>query len=83
MHFTRKCLAFSSLFCIVVFVLFIYVCVLSSGRAMDIIFDGVATDCSSDHTITRGVCGQFRDNSQFAEPEPNHLKFSLIGTASF
>lgn len=50
---------------------------------MDIIFDGVATDCTSDHTITRGVCGQFRDNSQFYEPEKNHLKFSLIGTASF
>lgn len=50
---------------------------------MNIIFDGVPADCTSDHTITRGVCGQFRDNPQFVEPEKNHLMFSLIGTASF
>lgn len=50
---------------------------------MDLIFDGAPAECTSTHTITRGVCGQFRDNSQFIEPEPGHLKFSLIGMASF
>lgn len=87
MHSTRKCLSFSSRLHEYYLTLsrncYLYACRFSSGRAMDIIFDGVATDCTSEHTITRGVCGQFRDNSQFSEPEQNHLKFSLIGTVSF
>ena len=80
-HFIRNYLIFEKKMMCWLFKLFAII-YLFSGRAMDIIFDGVAADCTSQHAITRGVCGQFKDNPQFVEVEPGLLKFSLIGTVS-
>lgn len=53
-----------------------------TGRAMDMLFDGVTVDCSSDETLVVGACMTFEDSSSFVKKDDTHLLFSLFGGVS-
>lgn len=53
-----------------------------TGRAMDIMFDGVPVDCNSDHKVTQAVCLTLEDSSSFKSFDDQQLKFSLLGGVS-
>lgn len=53
-----------------------------TGRAMDIMFDGVTVDCTSDDKITAALCLSFEDSKSFVKVDEGHLKFSLFGGVS-
>lgn len=53
-----------------------------TGRAMDIMFDGVEIDCTSDDKVTTALCLSFDDNKSFQKVDDGHFKFSLFGGVS-
>lgn len=51
-----------------------------TGRAMDLLFDGVPFDCSNKgDTGTAAVCMQLEQNG-FRKVNESHLKFSMFGS---
>lgn len=56
-----------------------------TGRVMDILFDGVPIDCSSQIEVTtKAVCSQFSTGAQAAirQIDDKHYAFSLFGGVS-
>lgn len=53
-----------------------------TGRAMDLMFDGITIDCTTDDKITQALCLSFDDNKSFIRIDEGHLKFSLFGGVS-
>lgn len=53
-----------------------------TGRAMDLMYDGVGIDCSSDNGLVSGVCLQFEGEKAFRKDENGQLFFSLFAGVS-
>lgn len=53
-----------------------------TGRVMDLLFDGVLIDCSSNDQITAALCLNFEDTSAFRKINNTHLAFSMFGGVS-
>ncbi len=55
-----------------------------SVRIMDILFDGIAIDCSNpnDDFAAKAACVQMKDNENFQIVNDTHLKFSLFNGVS-
>lgn len=53
-----------------------------TGRAMDLMYDGVGIDCSSDDALVTAVCMQFEDEKAFRKDENGQLSFSLFAGVS-
>lgn len=51
-----------------------------TGRVMDLLFDGVSVDCSSDDPTTVGICVSLEE--KMPEIDDHHLAFSLFGAVS-
>lgn len=56
-----------------------------TGRVMDILFDGIPVDCSSEEFQSKAVCGVFESGEVAAVQKHNdtHFKFSLLASVSF
>lgn len=51
-----------------------------TGRAMDMLFNGVPLDCHSrDDHITAAMCYNFRNEKSFKKVDSHHFTFSLFG----
>lgn len=50
-----------------------------TGKVMDLLFDGVEVDCSSDDKATMAICLNFEDANAFRKIDETHLAFSLFG----
>lgn len=52
---------------------------------MDILFDGIAIDCSGgdDNFIVKSTCVQMKERSGIRSVNATHLAFSLLGGVSF
>lgn len=53
-----------------------------SGRVMDLLYDGVAIDCSSDEMTTVAICTTFADNKGLRKVNDTHYAFSLFAGVS-
>lgn len=53
-----------------------------TGRAMDLMYDGVKIDCSSDDGLVTGVCLQFEGEKAFRKDDNGQLSFSLFAGVS-
>lgn len=53
-----------------------------TGRAMDLMYNGVPIDCSSDDGLVAGVCLQFESERSFRKDENGQLSFSLFAGVS-
>ena len=53
-----------------------------TGRVMDILFDGVEIDCSSDDKTTVAICMSFDGNKAVRKIDDHHFAFSLFGGVS-
>lgn len=53
-----------------------------TGKAMDLLFNGVEVDCSSDDAATVAICLQFEDASAFKQIDEKLLAFSLFAGVS-
>lgn len=53
-----------------------------TGRVMDIMFDGVSVDCSSDDKTTTAICLSFESNKALRKVDDHHYAFSLFGGVS-
>lgn len=53
-----------------------------TGRIMDLLFDGVSIDCSSNDQTTTALCLTFEDTAGFRRIDDTHLAFSLFGGVS-
>lgn len=51
-----------------------------TGRVMDLLFDGVSVDCSSDDGTTKAVCLTLEE--KLIKIDDQHLAFSLFGSVS-
>lgn len=51
-----------------------------TGRVMDLLFDGVPIDCSSDNPMTTAVCVSLEE--KFPRIDDHHLAFSIFGGVS-
>lgn len=58
---------------------------LLTARIMDILFDGIAIDCSGgdDNFIVKSTCVQMKERSGIRSVNATHLAFSLLGGVSF
>lgn len=56
-----------------------------TGRVMDIAYDGVEIDCSTDHPVAKAMCASFASGSQPAvrKIDDQHFAFSLFAGVSF
>lgn len=56
-----------------------------TGRVMDVLFDGIPIDCSSDAFEAKAVCSVFEAGEVSAVKEVNetHYSFSLFTAVSF
>lgn len=50
-----------------------------TGKAMDILFNGVPIDCSADHKVTAAICLSFEDNKSMRKIDDKTYAFSLFG----
>lgn len=50
-----------------------------TGRVMDLLFDGVSIDCSSDDKISVSACLQLEDQSAVRKIDDQHFIFSMFG----
>lgn len=46
-----------------------------TGRVMDVLFDGIPIDCSSDHFAAQGVCSMFDDEDMKAMHKINDTAY--------
>lgn len=54
-----------------------------TGRAMDILFNGVEADCSNKETFTAAICNNLEDQPQSVRRvDKDHLNFSFFGNVS-
>lgn len=53
-----------------------------TGRAMDVMFNGIPIDCSSDDKITAAVCLTFDDNPSMRKIDDFHYSFSFFAGVS-
>lgn len=53
-----------------------------TGRVMDILYDGVPVDCSSDDKTTIAICMSFDNNKALRKIDDHHFAFSLFGGVS-
>lgn len=53
-----------------------------TGRAMDVLFDGVPIDCSSTEDTTAAICLQLEDMSAIKRIDDKHFAFSILGGVS-
>lgn len=54
-----------------------------TGRAMDMLFNGVPLDChSKDDHITAAMCYKFKNEKSFKKVDSHHFTFSLFGGVS-
>lgn len=54
-----------------------------TGRAMDMLFNGVPLDCHSrDDHITAAMCFNFQNEKSFKKVDSHHFTFSLFGGVS-
>lgn len=49
-----------------------------TARIMDILFDGLAIDCSGDSFLVKSVCVQMKEQSAIRSINATHLAFSLF-----
>lgn len=54
-----------------------------TGKAMDILFNGIPIDCSSDHKITAAVCLSFEENASMRKVDDKTYAFSLFAGVSW
>lgn len=54
-----------------------------TGRVMDVLFDGVSIDCTSQEDTTLAICTQLDDMPSIRRIDENHLAFSILGGVSF
>lgn len=50
-----------------------------TGRVMDLLFDGVAIDCSSTDTFTSAACMTLEGQVPVQRVDEDHLSFSVLG----
>lgn len=53
-----------------------------TGRVMDVLFDGVPIDCTSQEDTTLAICTQLEDMPAIKRIDENHLAFSILGGVS-
>lgn len=53
-----------------------------TGRAMDLMYDGIEIDCSSDDALVSAVCLQFEGERAFRRDDNGKLLFSLFAGVS-
>lgn len=54
-----------------------------TGRAMDLLFDGITVDCRSQHAAAQGICSQFATGDvKIVRVDEFTYKFSLFGAVS-
>lgn len=49
-----------------------------TGRVWDILFDGVAVDCSDDDDTVKAICLNFEPEKAFRKVDDGHYAFSLF-----
>ncbi|XP_055299621.1 sensory neuron membrane protein 1-like [Sitodiplosis mosellana] len=54
-----------------------------TGRVMDLLFDGVGVDCSSDDKTTIAICMSFDSNKALRKIDDQHYAFSLFGGTNY
>lgn len=54
-----------------------------TGKAMDILFDGVSIDCSASEETTMAVCVQLEDMPAIRRIDKTHLAFSILGGVGY
>lgn len=54
-----------------------------TARAMDILFDGVGIDCSSDQFEARSFCSVMEGEKAIKVVNATYLRFSILGGVSF
>lgn len=50
-----------------------------TGRAMDLLFDGVLIDCTKEDQIVAALCLNFENEKGFKKLGDGHMKFSMFG----
>lgn len=54
-----------------------------TGRAMDLLFDGIQIDCTNKEPFSAAICSNLEDQPlQVQRVDENHLQFSLFGNVS-
>lgn len=53
-----------------------------TGTVMDLLFNGVSLDCSSDDKPTVGMCMNLEEAAAIKKIDDTHLSFSLFGGVS-
>jgi hypothetical protein len=53
-----------------------------TARIMDILFDGIAIDCSGDSFLVKSTCIQIKDRRGIRSINDTHLAFSALGGVS-
>lgn len=54
-----------------------------TGRAMDLMFNGVSINCGGEDKTAAGFCMQVEDEIPFKRIDDDHLTFSLFGGVSY
>lgn len=54
-----------------------------TARVMDILFDGVGIDCSSEEFEASSTCGALANEKAFKVVNETYLKFSILGSVSY
>lgn len=53
-----------------------------TGRIMDLLFDGVEIDCSSDDTTVKALCLNFEAENAFRRINDTHMAFAMFSGVS-
>lgn len=53
-----------------------------TGRAMDILFNGILLDCGGEDKTAAAICVALEDEIPFKRVDDDHLSFSLFGGAN-
>lgn len=53
-----------------------------TGRVMDLLYNGIDVDCSSDDAVVMAICMEFDSQKAFEKIDDHHYKFSLFAGVS-
>lgn len=53
-----------------------------TGRVMDLLYNGVGVDCSSDDSTVMAICLEFQNQNAFKKIDDHHFSFSLFAGVS-
>lgn len=53
-----------------------------TGRALELLFDGIELDCSSKDTYTAAICAHIAEDKTIKIIDDDHLAFAVMGNVS-